>query len=150
ALERGLTRYARVLRERFGRDVANEPGAGAAGGLGAALLAFLHATFRPGIEVVMETLGFDAAAAGADLLLTGEGRLDEQSLHGKAIAGVIRHAAGRPVVAVCGAVTLAPAQWRAWGLSNAVAVTPAGPPPDGRTAQAALTEGARHLLASGL
>ncbi|RUQ08689.1 glycerate kinase, partial [Kocuria sp. HSID17582] len=84
------------------------PGAGAAGGVGYAALAVLGAERRPGIDVVLDLVGLDAAVAGADLLLTGEGSLDEQSLGGKTPMGVLRvgRRHGVPVVAVCGQTTL--------------------------------------------
>jgi glycerate kinase len=147
-LERCLERYREVLRRAFDRDVGAAPGAGAAGGLGVALQSFLGARFRPGIEVVMEAVRFDAQVARADVLLTGEGRLDRQSLHGKAIAGVLRHRAGRPVWAVCGAVTLDEAQWRAFGLSRAAAISPERPPESARQAAALLARAALEALKS--
>jgi glycerate kinase len=87
---------------------AGEPGAGAAGGVGFAALAVLGARRRPGVEVVLDLVGFDALLAGAALVVTGEGALDEQTLHGKAPAGVAAAAgrAGVPVEAVCGRTTL--------------------------------------------
>ncbi|MEV4063043.1 glycerate kinase, partial [Nonomuraea dietziae] len=84
--------------------VAGAPGAGAAGGVGFAALAFLHADIRPGIDYLLDLLGFDEQVKGARLVVTGEGSLDEQSLRGKAPVGVAQAAAraGVPVVAVCG------------------------------------------------
>jgi len=89
----------------LGIDLRGVPGAGAAGGLGGGLLAFAGARLRPGIEVVMEAVGFTEHVRRADLVLTGEGRVDEQSLHGKTIAGVLERAAqaGVPAAVVCGA-----------------------------------------------
>jgi glycerate kinase len=103
-LDRALARWASLTAAVTGRDVAGSPGAGAAGGTGFAALAYLHAELKPGIELVLELVGLDAALARADLLITGEGSLDAQSLRGKAPVGVAR-AAGRvgvPVVAVAG------------------------------------------------
>ena len=103
-LDRALARWAALTATATGRDVARSPGAGAAGGTGFAALAYLHAELKPGIELVLELVGLDAALARADLLITGEGSLDAQSLRGKAPVGVAR-AAGRvgvPVVAVAG------------------------------------------------
>ncbi|HET6967908.1 MAG TPA: glycerate kinase [Ornithinibacter sp.] len=84
------------------------PGAGAAGGVGFALLAVLGAEHRSGVDVVLDLVGLDAALAGADLVVTGEGSLDAQTAAGKAVRGVARRAAahGIPVVAVCGRLTL--------------------------------------------
>jgi glycerate 2-kinase len=103
-LDRALARWASLTAAVTGRDEAGSPGAGAAGGTGFAALAYLHAELKPGIELVLELVGLDAALARADLLITGEGSLDAQSLRGKAPVGVAR-AAGRvgvPVVAVAG------------------------------------------------
>ena len=85
-------------------NLAQQPGGGAAGGVGFALLTVLGAQRRSGVDVVLDLVGLDAALAGADLLVTGEGALDEQTLAGKAVAGVARRAQahGIPAVAVCG------------------------------------------------
>jgi glycerate kinase len=103
-LDQGLARWAKVLGATTGRDVADAPGAGAAGGIGYAALAGLGARRRPGIELLLELVGFDEQLVGAELVITGEGSLDEQTLHGKAPAGVAEAArsAGIPVVAVAG------------------------------------------------
>ncbi len=94
-------------------------------GSGFAALAVLGAQMRPGIEVVLEVVGFAAALAGADLVVTGEGRLDIQTLHGKAPAGVAAAArsAGVPVIAVCGVRDLDDAQLAAAGFTAAHALT---------------------------
>ena len=88
----------------IGHRPGQQPGAGAAGGVGFALLAVLGAERRSGVDVVLDLVGLDAALAGADLLVTGEGSLDEQTLAGKAVSGVARRAQahGIPAVAVCG------------------------------------------------
>jgi glycerate kinase len=103
ALEHGLGLLAERLKIDLRADVAGLPGAGAAGGAGA-MLAALGAEIRPGIDVVLETLRFDQRVAAADLVLTGEGRLDETSLAGKAPVGVARVArtAGVGCVALAG------------------------------------------------
>ena len=103
-LERCLTRWTQVVSAAIGQDWSETPGAGAAGGTGYAALALLGATVRPGIDVVLELVGFVERVAGADLVITGEGSLDRQSLAGKAPIGVARAAApyGMPVVAVAG------------------------------------------------
>ncbi|HML51645.1 MAG TPA: glycerate kinase [Propionicimonas sp.] len=95
-LEAGLTRWADVLAAAGAGDLRDRPGAGAAGGLGAALLA-LGAVLRSGSELIAEAIGLDAAIDGADLVLTGEGSLDGQTAAGKAPLGVLRIAAGRGV-----------------------------------------------------
>jgi glycerate kinase len=99
-LDAALCRWAGVLAP----GSAGLPGAGAAGGVGFALLAALGATRRSGVDVVLDLVGLDGALVGADLVVTGEGSLDEQTLAGKAVSGVARRALahGVPVVAVCG------------------------------------------------
>ena len=105
-LERDLARLAALLEAAVGRPVASVPGAGAAGGMAAMLLALGQADLRPGIALVLEASGFDAALADADLVITGEGHLDGQSADGKTVSGVARAAAaaGVPVVAIGGAI----------------------------------------------
>ena len=108
-LERGLRRWSDSVAGRVGRDFSTEPGAGAAGGVGFAAMALLHAESRPGIELMLQLIGFSDQLAGASLVVTGEGSLDEQSLHGKAPVGValaaVQH--GIPTVVVAGRTTLA-------------------------------------------
>jgi len=106
ALDEALERYGAVLTAYLGQDVGAVPGAGAAGGMGAAALAFLGATLRPGVEIVLEALGLERVLEGADLVVTGEGRIDGQTARGKAPVGVARVAArcGVPVVAIAGAL----------------------------------------------
>ena len=106
-LDRALARYAEVLRAQLGADVAGLPGAGAAGGLGAGLYAFAKAEFQSGIDAVLDLLGFARRVRGADLVFTGEGRTDGQTLFGKVPAGVARWAKAQgdiPVIVLSGAV----------------------------------------------
>jgi glycerate 2-kinase len=107
-LDRGLRRWAAVVAATTGNDQSQAPGAGAAGGVGFAALAVLGAERRLGIEVILDLLDFDAALDGTDLVITGEGSLDTQTLAGKAPVGVAQAAARRgiPVVAVVGRSTL--------------------------------------------
>jgi glycerate 2-kinase len=107
-LDAALGIYGAAIEAATGRQVAELPGAGAAGGTGAALLGFTNATLRPGVEVVAEMAGLDAALGEADLVITGEGRADEQTLAGKAAMGVALLAGKRgiPAVLLCG--TLGP------------------------------------------
>ncbi|MDR0479522.1 MAG: glycerate kinase [Burkholderiaceae bacterium] len=102
-----LAHYASLIERDLGSSVAAVPGAGAAGGMGAALLAFLRARIRPGIELVMETLGLAAIVRDADLVITGEGRIDAQTVHGKTPIGVARMARryGKPVIAIAGSLS---------------------------------------------
>ena len=105
-LERGLARLAGVIEARLGVRVADMPGAGAAGGLGAGLVAFLGARMASGVHTVMEAVRLADRMRGSDLVITAEGRLDGQSAFGKTIAGVAEVAAaqGIPVVALAGSV----------------------------------------------
>ena len=104
-LEHGMENYARVLERTFGEGF-DVPGAGAAGGMGAGCLAFLGAHAEPGVERVLSLVGFDRLLQDADLVVTGEGRLDAQTAHGKVVAGVAAACAraGVPCVAVVGSV----------------------------------------------
>jgi glycerate kinase len=127
SLEDGLSHWADVAERSLGRRVRDEAGAGAAGGLGFAALAFLGATTRPGIELLLDLLSFAGHLDGARLVITGEGALDRQTLHGKAPVGVARATAaaapGVPVVAVAGICSLTPDQLRQAGISAAYALT---------------------------
>ncbi|ADD42230.1 glycerate kinase [Stackebrandtia nassauensis] len=111
-LEAGLARFAEVVRRDLGVDVADSPGAGAAGGVAYGVLAFLDARLRSGIELVLSLVDFDKRLVGADLVITGEGRLDTQTMRGKAPAGVAAAAtrAGVPTIAVSGVCELTSAQ----------------------------------------
>ncbi len=104
-LDDGLRHLASLIRRDVGIDIETTPGAGAAGGLGGGMLAFFGASLSSGIELVLDAVRFDARVADTDLCLTGEGRLDGQSLSGKACLGVARAAAvhGVPTVALVGA-----------------------------------------------
>lgn len=104
-LDRALTRLAAIIRRDLGVEVESLPGAGAAGGLGAGLVAFASARLLPGAEMIMEALNLDQRLKGADLVITGEGRLDSQTARfGKGPASVARHARGMglPVIGIGG------------------------------------------------
>jgi glycerate kinase len=105
-LDAALFRYGELLQSALGIDVLSIPGGGAAGGLGAGLVAFCGAQLRRGIDVVFHVTNFDDHLGSADLVITGEGKIDEQVRFGKALAGVIERAqrAGVPVVAIVGSV----------------------------------------------
>lgn len=124
-LDDRLARWADLVAATTGADHRDDPGAGAAGGAGFAALAVLGAERRSGVEVVLDLVGFDQALVGADLVVTGEGSLDAQSLRGKAPMGVVRRAraAGVPVVAVCGRTSLSVAELAAAGLTATWALT---------------------------
>src|SRR5437870_8317198 len=106
-LERALTRLADVVAEQFGFDYRDKPGAGAAGGIGFGLMSFCGATIRPGFDVVAESIGLEAKMKDVDLVITGEGSLDRQTLEGKTPAGVARLARklGKRVFAIVGRAT---------------------------------------------
>ena len=106
-LERALTRLADVVAEQFGFDYRDKPGAGAAGGIGFGLMSFCGATIRPGFDVVAESISLEAKMKDVDLVITGEGSLDRQTLEGKTPAGVARLARklGKRVFAIVGRAT---------------------------------------------
>lgn len=128
ALDAALANFVSVLAGEIGtraERAAVAPGAGAAGGVGYIAIAALAAARRPGIDVVLEFTGLEQRLAGADLVITGEGSLDEQSLLGKTPMGVARAAAraGIPVIAVCGRSTLSPEQLTEAGFKAVHALT---------------------------
>ena len=137
-LASGLQRWAAVVAAATGTDRSQTPGAGAAGGVGFAALAVLGAQARPGIELVLDLVDFDAALDGAALVIIGEGSLDTQTLAGKAPAGVARAAARRgiPVVAVAGRSTLTDDQLATTGISRVYTLTDLEPDPVRSSAQA--------------
>ncbi|MDX3451322.1 glycerate kinase [Streptomyces sp. ME02-8801-2C] len=127
ALDEALAHYAKILETAIGPKAAQyaaAPGAGAAGGIGYGALV-LGARFRPGIEIMLDVLGFAEALERATLVITGEGSLDEQTLHGKAPAGVAAaaRAEGREVVAVCGRLALRPEALGRAGIRRAYPLT---------------------------
>lgn len=130
-LDAALAHFAKVLEAEVGSravEYAGAPGAGAAGGIGYGAL-LLGARFRPGIEVMLDVLGFAPALERASLVITGEGSLDEQTLHGKAPAGVAAaaRAADKEVVAVCGRLALPPAALGRAGIRRAYPLTEVEP-----------------------
>jgi glycerate 2-kinase len=124
-LDAALAHWADVLDAATGTALRDRPGAGAAGGVGYGALAALGAELKPGIDMVLELVGFADALPGARLVVTGEGSLDEQTLSGKAPAGVAAAAvaAGIPVVTVSGRLALRPEQLAAAGVKQAYALT---------------------------
>ncbi|HAS6018705.1 TPA: glycerate kinase [Vibrio vulnificus] len=106
-LDENLAHYATVIKQQLGVDVRDMAGAGAAGGMGAALLGLLNAELRPGIEIVMDAVRLDEIVADADLVITGEGRIDSQTIHGKTPIGVARTAKkhGLPVIGIAGCLS---------------------------------------------
>ena len=106
ALDANLARLARIVERDLGVAVDAVPGAGAAGGMGAAMLAFFGATLKPGIEIVTAAVDLDDHVRDADLVITGEGRIDFQTVHGKTPIGVARVAKrhGKPVIGIAGSL----------------------------------------------
>ena len=101
-LDKGLRHLGAVISGQLGADHAETPGAGAAGGLGAGCMAFLGAKLVSGSEAILDLCGFKHHIADADLIITGEGKLDLQSFSGKVLSGILRDAGGVPVWSVCG------------------------------------------------
>lgn len=124
-LNAALARWAEVVSRATGTDHAARPGAGAAGGVGFAAVAVLGAKLRPGIDLVLELTGLPAHVAGADLVITGEGSLDAQTLAGKAPLGVAAAArrAGVRVIAVCGRTTWGMEECEQAGIAAVYALT---------------------------
>ncbi|MEY8709939.1 glycerate kinase [Mangrovibacter phragmitis] len=106
-LDKALEHYAGIIAQTLDKNVLNLPGAGAAGGMGAALYAFCNASLRPGIEIVTEALSLADIIKDADLVITGEGRIDSQSIHGKVPVGVASIAVrfGKPVIGIGGSLS---------------------------------------------
>jgi glycerate kinase len=122
-LDEGLRHIAALVAQELGKpDLAQVPGAGAAGGLGFGGMAFLDASLKRGIEMVLDLVGFDNAVQRADLVITGEGHIDGQSLQGKLIQGVCRRAGKTPVIALCGKLSASADDIRAVGLKAAYAI----------------------------
>ncbi len=123
-LDKGLQNFAKIIAQEFGTDIQKVSGSGAAGGVGGGAVVFLNATLIPGIDLMKEIAGFDEAITNADWIVTGEGRLDSQTLSGKTIAGVLESARKQkiPVAALCGAVTLSPEQQEEMGLTYVCAI----------------------------
>ncbi|MGF1527432.1 MAG: glycerate kinase [Candidatus Competibacterales bacterium] len=149
----GMAHFADVLERATGRRRRDAPGAGAAGGLGFALMAAFDAEYKSGFALVAELAGLEAAIAQADLVITGEGRLDAQSPRGKVVGGLARLAArhGTPVAVLAGAVALDPAELADLGIQVALPIVE-GPTStsDAMAAGATLVERAAWRLAAAL
>jgi len=125
-LDAALAHFADVLARHTGQDLRNLPGMGAAGGLAFPLKTLFSAALQPGVELIAALAGLDAALRGADLVLTGEGRLDRQTLLGKTPAGVARHAQalGVPVIAIAGTLGEGYQELYAAGITAAFSLVP--------------------------
>ena len=126
-LEQRMTELAGLFARETGTDVSALPGAGAAGGLGGALMAYAGAVMTSGVDKIMDLVGFDQAIQDADWILTGEGRSDAQTLLGKVPCGVLRRARGIPVALASGAIADADALLEA-GFADLIPVSPANLP----------------------
>jgi len=141
-LDAALARFAAVVERDLGKRVADVPGAGAAGGAGAGLIAFLDATLQPGAPLIVEAAGLDAALRGADLVITGEGQVDGQTAYGKAPGEVARraHTAGIPVLLLAGSKGPGWEALSKLGVTSVVTLTE-----DGVDLQQAMNEPGRML-----
>lgn len=124
-LEKGMHSLAEVMARTNGQKIAQTPGAGAAGGIGGAFLAFTHARLTPGIELILKELQFSEQIKDADLIITGEGRADAQTSMGKVAYGVLQEGRKQniPVVLICGAIEENPALYAA-GFSGIFSISP--------------------------
>ena len=119
-LDSGLRHIAEIIKRDLNIDVSKIKGAGAAGGMGAGAVAFLGAELKKGIDIILDAAEFDGKVANADLIITGEGRLDFQSVNGKVVSGVAERAArlGKPVIAICGSRGEGAEKIKALGVSE--------------------------------
>jgi glycerate kinase len=123
-LEEGMLHFAAVVKKQVGTDIKNIRGGGAAGGMGAGCVLFLNAAIISGAELIFQYSNAEAHIQKADMVITGEGRLDEQTLNGKLVAAVTKlcHKHQKPVIALCGIVDLPPERWQECGLSAAFSI----------------------------
>ena len=119
-LDNGLRYFAEIIGQD---EKANAIGAGAAGGLGFGCMFFLNAQLKRGIDSVLDWANFDQHVATTDWIFTGEGKLDSQTLQGKLIAGIAERASGKPIIALCGGLDLAPKELNDLGLKAAFSIT---------------------------
>lgn len=123
-LDAGLENLSKVATETFGSDLSDIPGAGAAGGLGAGALWFLNASLKEGVGIVMEQNKIDQLIANADLVITGEGKVDEQTLQGKVVKGLADACRKYevPLIVVCGTLLISASELRKAGITSAISV----------------------------
>lgn len=124
SLDYGLQNYAKVILEEYDIDLQEIKGSGAAGGIGGGAIVFLKGSLTSGIDLIKELANFDTAIEGADWIITGEGQLDEQTLSGKTIDGVVNSAAQKniPVAALCGSVNISEKQQENFGLTYVASI----------------------------
>ena len=124
-LDAALRHLAETVKRDLGVDVNDIPGAGAAGGLGAGLIAFLGAELRSGVDIVLDTVGLDREIEDADLVITGEGCMDHQTVYNKAPIGVAERASSRgvPVIAISGSLGEGYSEVHSHGIDAAAAIT---------------------------
>jgi len=120
-LEEGMQNLNSIIKRDFGTDLSETEGAGAAGGLGGAFKVFLNARLQKGIDMVLDAADFDSIISGADLIITGEGKIDGQTSKGKVISGIVERASrqGIPVIAIAGIVDMDPKTIKDSGLAGA-------------------------------
>lgn len=152
-LDAGLRHLAELVRSQLGKDIADVPGAGAAGGLAFGALAFMDAKLIPGVEAVAEAIGLKAELADADWIITGEGRFDEQSFRGKVVSGVAKLASqhGVKVGVLAGSVSTPDKVWHREGIALAMSTMTPGMKLEEAIASAEpLLESAARRLAAGI
>lgn len=137
-LDSGLAHLADVVERELGRQIRDLPGAGAAGGLAAGAVAFMNATLVSGIEKLLEVSKFEEDLASADWVITGEGRFDEQSLQGKAVAGIsdLAQRSGTRTAVLAGSVDISPERYAPSGIAVVEAAHPEGMPLETALAEA--------------
>lgn len=123
-LDQNLAHFAQKIKEYLGLDLKDVPGAGAAGGLGMGLLAFTGAQLKVGVEAVLDTVNFDNKVQKADIVITGEGRIDGQSLYGKVPMGITKRAIkyGKPTIAIVGSIGAGSEELYKHGLSSIISI----------------------------
>ncbi len=123
-LESGLRNLKHLTEQYIGKDFSSEKGTGAAGGLGFALMSFLSGEFKSGLDCLLDFCRFEEKIAGADLIITGEGKMDSQSLKGKVPFGIAKRAGGIPVTAIVGVSLISPEEAISGGISRVIETNP--------------------------
>ena len=125
-LDAALRNFSAVINQDLGLDIANIPGAGAAGGLGAGLVALLGAALQSGVDLICDSIGFEKYLADSSLVITGEGRIDYQTAFGKTTVGIARRAkaAGKPVIAICGELGEGYREVYKYGIDTVISILP--------------------------